>query len=348
MSGADGDTIDRADGRDLRRRTGEEDLIGHIQTLARYERLPHRVAGVLGQRDGAASGDPLQDGGGQRWRDHVAAAHHKEILAAALADEAIGIQGNPLRIAVPVRLHGDQLRVDVLPTYLGRSGERAGRHAPPRTHAHVHALLNRLRPQITPPFDGDDSNLHWTRCRIDAEGVESSVDQGANVAGIELVGLDRLQDRLPDLLLGVRDLHAIDLGRVEQTVDVSVKAEHRGASLCRIGPYALKHAGAVVQDVRRDVDLRLIPRGQLTIEPDRRALLHRHYRLLTQVVDKPFATMESLRRLPWSAVVPTAEKRSDVSPDTGLPANKKTPAWGVLGPNKALLGFKPTLTPSQV
>jgi hypothetical protein len=51
-------------------------------------------------------------------------------------------------------------------------------------------------------------------------------------------------------------------------------AEHRGADLGLVGADALEHARSVVQAVRQDVDLGVLPGDELPVHPDEVGLVH--------------------------------------------------------------------------
>ena len=85
---------------------------------------------------------------------------------------------------------------------------------------------------------------------------------------------DELERRLAQLLAVERDRHVVQLGRLEQAVDVRLVAEDRRADLRVVAADALEHARAVVQAVREYVDLRVLPGDELPVQPDEVRLLH--------------------------------------------------------------------------
>ena len=85
---------------------------------------------------------------------------------------------------------------------------------------------------------------------------------------------DELERRLAQLLAVERDRHVVELGRLEQAVDVVGVAEDRRADLGVVAADALEDAGAVVQAVREHVDLRVLPGDELPVHPDEVRLLH--------------------------------------------------------------------------
>src|SRR5688500_19930553 len=61
-----------------------------------------------------------------------------------------------------------------------------------------------------------DHHLDRQRQRIDARRAETAEDDRPDVASLELVGQDGVEDGLGQLVAAVGDLHAIDLARVLQ------------------------------------------------------------------------------------------------------------------------------------
>ena len=76
------------------------------------------------------------------------------------------------------------------------------------------------------------------------------------------------------LLAVERDRHVVQLGRLEQPVDVVGVAEDRRADLGVVAADALEDAGAVVQAVREYVDLGVLPCDELAVHPDEVRWLH--------------------------------------------------------------------------
>ena len=66
----------------------------------------------------------------------------------------------------------------------------------------------------------------------------------------------------------VGNVHAIDLGRVEQTARVIAQTEDHRALGRRIGALAFEHRRAVVQRMRQHVYGRLFPGHELAVVPD--------------------------------------------------------------------------------
>ena len=71
-----------------------------------------------------------------------------------------------------------------------------------------------------------------------------------------------------ELLKREGQLHAVDLGRVEHALHVLGKPEDGRALRLAVAADALKHAGAVVNDVAHDVEGGLLPGNQVAVVPD--------------------------------------------------------------------------------
>src|SRR5262249_43444158 len=99
-------------------------------------------------------------------------------------------------------------------------------------------------------------------------------DDRPHVAGLEVVGREGLVHRGAELVDGVRQLEEVHLARAPETLQVLTQPEHRWTAVRPVGPDALEYAGSVVQRVRQDVDLRLVPVDELAVHPDLLGLLH--------------------------------------------------------------------------
>src|SRR5690606_3940461 len=126
--------------------------------------------------------------------------------------------------------HGD---VDVV------AGEGAG--------AHLDAFLQRLFAHVGAPVPGGDDHPHLQAGGAQAHGLASVEHHRADVGGFQVVLAHGGAGGFVDLLLGEGDLHAHDVGRVEQAVGVRLEAEDGGAVRGVVGAHALEHAHAVVQ-----------------------------------------------------------------------------------------------------
>src|SRR5436305_2670667 len=86
---ADDAIVDLADGHDLGRRTGQERLLTHVQVAAEDVADLDLVAEVTGDRHHRVCGEALEGAGSDRRRDEASPPHDEDVLARALADEAL-------------------------------------------------------------------------------------------------------------------------------------------------------------------------------------------------------------------------------------------------------------------
>ena len=125
---ADRDLVDRPDRRDFDRRAHEEGLVGDVEQLARQQLFADLEAVISRERDDRVAGDARQDRRGRRRRVDDVVADEEEVLAAAFAQEAGRVEGDPFAVALRHRFHLDQRRVGVVGRGLRerRKGVRGG------------------------------------------------------------------------------------------------------------------------------------------------------------------------------------------------------------------------------
>ena len=131
-----------------------------------------------------------------------------------------------------------------------------------------------LLAEVGAPLPDGDRDVDRRVEREQAHRPVAAVDERADVAGAQAVAADELERGLAQLLAVERDRHVVQLGRLEQAVDVVVVAEDRRADLGVVAAHALEDARAVVQAVREYVDLRVLPGDELPVHPDEVRLLH--------------------------------------------------------------------------
>src|SRR5437773_1863451 len=89
---ADGDLVDRTDGRHFGGGADEEGFVREIQRLARHHRLADRESEVAGERDDRVARDAAENGRSEWRRVDDAVADHEDVLAAAFADVAVDVE----------------------------------------------------------------------------------------------------------------------------------------------------------------------------------------------------------------------------------------------------------------
>ncbi len=117
------------------------------------------------------------------------------------------------------------------------------------------------------PGEVSDVELDRALQRVDAHLAVAPEGDGADVAGRDAVGFDDVDDGGGELLCGVGQGHAVDLGGVDQARHVFRQPEDAGAVGLVVAADALKDRRAVVYDVGHDVNLRLIPGDEFSVVP---------------------------------------------------------------------------------
>jgi hypothetical protein len=267
-AGAHFDLVDRPDRGHLGRGPHEEHLVGDVKRLARQDLLGDRKAQVARQRDDRVAGDAAENRRAEGRRVQRAIAHDKDILAAPLADMAGDVEHDPFRIAVGERLHLDESRVRVVRRALCHGRQRIGRHPSPGADLDVHAFFDRVLAEVGAPVPHHDGGVDGVVDRVDAERLVPAIDERADIAGLHLVGADRFEHRLHPAVQIEGILHPVNLGRVLQAQHMGIETEAGRALRCRVAPRALEHAAPVVDDVRRDVNRRVLPVHERAVHPD--------------------------------------------------------------------------------
>ena len=200
------------------------------------------------------------------WR--IAVADEEDVLSAAFADVAGDVERDPFGVAVGDRFHLDERGVRVVRGALRHRRQGVGRHARPGGDLHVAAFLERLFAEVGAPVPQHDRGVDGTGERVHAERFVAAIEDRTDVARLHLVRANRVEDGILPARQVERILHPVDLRGVLQPLHVRVEPE-AGRSLRRgVAAGAFEHAAAVVDDVRGDVDGRVLPRHQLAVHPD--------------------------------------------------------------------------------
>ncbi len=119
--------------------------------------------------------------------------------------------------------------------------------------------------------------MHFQVVRAQAHTFAAVEHHRAKIGVRQFVLAHRVDLRLVDLFLGVRNLHVQDVGTVEQPVGVFLEPENGRAPRGLIGTHAFEHAHAVVQGVGQHMGLGFAPRHHFIVQPDKTvSLSHRH------------------------------------------------------------------------
>ena len=180
---------------------------------------------------------------------------------------AIGVEGDAFNIPVAERFHLDELGVHVVRAAFGHGRECIRGHAIPRRHADIDAVLHRLGTEIRAPLPRTDRDLDGAAGGIDAERTIAAVDDRTDVAFLEAVDRNQLEDRLIDFGRSVRRRHAVDLGRVEEPVGVFRQPENGGTILGLVAAQTLEDRRAIMHDMGQHMDSGVVPIDQCAIQP---------------------------------------------------------------------------------
>src|SRR5262249_30371829 len=82
------------------------------------------------------------------------------------------------------------------------------------------------------------------------------------------------------LVNGAGKLHAVDFGGVDEPLHMFAEAEDRWALRSLVAADAFEDGGAVADDVRKDVELGIVPVDPFPVVPDLLGGLNRHSRSL--------------------------------------------------------------------
>ena len=218
---------------------------------------------------------PGQDPGREIGRVDDAVAHDEDVLARAVGDGALRREQDRLVVAGVVRLGDREHRVEVDARRLRDVRDDVRRHALPGRDLRADAVLQALLAEVRRPRPAHDHDLDGVAARRDAELAVAVERDRPDVALGQPVGADQLVARRLQLVDRVRDLHVEELRRVVQALEVLVEAEDRRSLRGVVAADPLEDAGAVVQSVHADVDLRVGPVDELAVHPDLLGLLQR-------------------------------------------------------------------------
>ena len=191
----------------------------------------------------------------------------EEILAGAFADVSVDVQRDAFDVAVENGLHLDELRVHVVRTGLSHRGQGVRGKAGPGRDANIHPDVLRPAKIFTPGIIGDIA-LGGKADGIHSEFAIAADDERTDVAGPHPVGADGFHHGIDKLLTGVVHRDTINFRGVEQALHVFVSAENRRASGQPITADAFKDGRTIIDDMRHDVNLGIIPVDEFSVVPD--------------------------------------------------------------------------------
>jgi hypothetical protein len=170
----------------------------------------------------------------------------------------------------PFRFHADQLARQIVAGCLAERRDRIRRESLPRRHAYIDAVLETFGAEVGAPFERRDDRIDRRRdLRGDADLAITAKRERTQIRTlVQAVRDDDLFAGRIDLIRRVRNVHPIDLRRVEQATRVIAQTKDHRSLGRRVRALAFEHGRAVVQRVSENVDLRPLPRHELAVVPD--------------------------------------------------------------------------------
>ena len=130
------------------------------------------------------------------------------------------------------------------------------------------AALEAFLAQIGTPLPGGNHQVNGVALGRHAQPLGTNPGQRAQVAALELVLTDDRFLRRHHFVLAEGNLHAQDLGAVEQALGMLFQPEDCRATGGIVGAHAFEGAATVVQGMREHMDLGIAPVHQLAVHPD--------------------------------------------------------------------------------
>ena len=220
-------------------------------------------------------------------RGDLAVAHDVEVLARALAHVAVGVEQDRLFIPRLQRLDLCQHAVEVLPRRLRVRNQRIGADPPPGGNLRAHTVALALLAEVGAPLPAGDRHVDGSVQGVQAHMAVAAIDDRADVARPQPVARDQLESGGAQLLERVRRRHVVELRRAQQALDVVGPAEDRRTELGLVATHAVEHARAVVQPVREDVDLGVLPGDEIAVHPNEIGWVHWPWAPLEVVENRP-------------------------------------------------------------
>src|SRR5690606_29517330 len=300
---ADLAVIHFADRSDFSGSTGEEGLVSNVDLVTGDTLLNHLDTHLLGQAQYRAAGDAVEAGGDLGGVDD-AALDDEHVLTGAFGHVAFRVEQQGFVGTGRYGFLQGQHGVHVGTAGLGAGHGDVDRVAGEGTGADADALLQRLVAHVGAPVPGRDGHVHLEVVSPDTHAFRSVEHQRTDVGGFQVVVAYGGAARFVDLFLGERNLHAHDVGGIEQAVSVRLQTKDGSTLVGVVGTDALEHAHAVVQRVGQDMDVGIAPRNHLTIKPDNTITIsHRHNSQLHSYISKVQDSASAPARRPSGAIL---------------------------------------------
>src|SRR5262249_59915416 len=122
--------------------------------------------------------------------------------------------------------------------------------------------------EIRPPRPHGDGRADGIVAVVDAHFAVAQIDQRTDVALTHLVDVHCVHDRTSYVILRPHHLHASNMRRMKQALDMFLEAENGWSVRRIIAPNALKDTEPIVQRMTEHMDLGLVPIYKLSIHPN--------------------------------------------------------------------------------
>src|SRR5580693_4696227 len=90
----------------------------------------------------------------------------------------------------------------------------------------------------------------------------------ADVARADFIYASQFQIGVAEIVEGVANLHAVDVGGIQEALHVLFEAENAGTLLRFVAADAFEDGGAVADHVRENVNFGVVPVDELAVVPD--------------------------------------------------------------------------------
>ena len=275
LAGADGAVVHLTDRRQLSSRAGHEHLVGDVELVAGEPFLHHFHAALAGQIHDRVAGDALEYRGQRRGLQN-AVAHQENVLACALGDIPLGIEQDRFVIAAVLHLALGHDGVDIVAGDLRTRQADVDVVAGEGGNLRPDAVFQAVLAEIRPPRPGRDRHAGRVVRHIESHVAVAHEHDGPDVALHQLVDADGFADGVGNLLFPERHRQQTDMRGGEQPVHVLVQAEDGRAPFALVAADALEGGQTVMQAVRQDMDLGVLPGYELAVQPDFLGFLQRH------------------------------------------------------------------------
>ena len=129
-------------------------------------------------------------------------------------------------------------------------------------------LRERIFTEVGAPWPASNRDIDRARKRVQSHFAVAVIGNRTDVGRRKSRCFDDVLRGLNQLIDAIRHVHAEDLRRVMQALDVLGKSEHRRTLWGFIRADSFKDAHPVMKGVGKDVDFRVVPIDERSVHPD--------------------------------------------------------------------------------